>query len=135
MKGDWKKDLQSYLMMYYTTPHSTTGKTPTELMFGRTIRTKLPRLTDAAESRPVSDFVDRDKMKKFNGKEMEDEKRKAKPSNLQSGDEVLMKNLIPGNKLTPTFGPERLRVVDKKGSKVTVEDERREGLINEILHT
>lgn len=88
MKGDWKKDLQSYLMMYYTTPHSTTGKTPTELMFGRTIRTKLPRLTDAAESRPVSDFVDRDKMKKFNGKEKEDEKRKAKPSNLESGDEL-----------------------------------------------
>lgn len=34
-----------------------------------------------------------------------------------------MKNLIPGNKLTPTFETERLRVVDKKGSRVTIEDE------------
>ena len=28
-------------MMYRSTPHSTTGRTPSELMFGRNMRTKL----------------------------------------------------------------------------------------------
>lgn len=37
-KSNWKLDLQEYLLMYRATPHSTTMKTPSELMFGRTIR-------------------------------------------------------------------------------------------------
>lgn len=123
LKRNWKQDLQAYLMMYYTTPHSTTGKTPSELLFGRTIRTKLPRLSEVAESRPNADYIDEDMAKKFRGKEIEDLKRKSKASDIQSGDEVLMKNVIPGNKLTPTFGPARLRVIDKKNARVTVEDE------------
>ena len=31
-------------MMYRSTPHSTTGLSPAELLFGRKIRTKLPQL-------------------------------------------------------------------------------------------
>ncbi|XP_055543017.1 uncharacterized protein K02A2.6-like [Wyeomyia smithii] len=43
---DWRQDLHDYLIMYYTTPHSVTGKTPTELMYGHTIRSKLPAVDD-----------------------------------------------------------------------------------------
>lgn len=43
--GDWKRDLLDYLLMYRSTPHSTTGKTPSELMFGWNIRDKLPGVT------------------------------------------------------------------------------------------
>lgn len=41
-KRNWKQDLLTYLVMYRATPHSTTMKTPSELMFGRTIRDKIP---------------------------------------------------------------------------------------------
>lgn len=43
-KQDWRQDLLKYLVMYRSTPHSTTTKTPSELMFGRTIRDKLPKI-------------------------------------------------------------------------------------------
>jgi len=32
--------------MYLSTPHSTTGVSPAELLFGRKIRTKIPEIAD-----------------------------------------------------------------------------------------
>lgn len=43
-KGDWREDLQAYLLMYRSSPHSTTLRAPAELMFNRNIRDKLPTL-------------------------------------------------------------------------------------------
>ncbi|GAB0100137.1 uncharacterized protein DMENIID0001_161310 [Sergentomyia squamirostris] len=99
LNQDWKADLQKYLMMYYTTPHATTGKTPTELCYGRTIRSKIPSLGDLATVPPSSEMRDRDQMKKRKGKEVEDARRGAKSSEIKEGDVVLMKNLLPGNKV------------------------------------
>lgn len=48
-KTDWKRGLQEYLHMYRSTPQTTTLKTPSELMFGRTIRDKLPNITHPIE--------------------------------------------------------------------------------------
>ncbi|XP_055543744.1 uncharacterized protein K02A2.6-like [Wyeomyia smithii] len=41
-KVDWKWDLRMYLLMYNSTPHSTTGVAPSASMFGRVLRDKLP---------------------------------------------------------------------------------------------
>ncbi|XP_062558121.1 uncharacterized protein K02A2.6-like [Armigeres subalbatus] len=69
LNSDWKADVGAYLSMYYATPHSTTGKTPTELMFGRTIRTKIPSLQDVSTtSLPLSDYRDRDLQMKEKGR-------------------------------------------------------------------
>ena len=40
----WKTDtsIQSYLIMFRSTPHSTIGVSPAELLYGRKFRTKLP---------------------------------------------------------------------------------------------
>ena len=38
--------MDDFLMMYRSTPHSTTGVSPAELLFGRKIRTKLPQLQE-----------------------------------------------------------------------------------------
>ena len=54
---DWKADLQKYLIMYRSTPHSTTGVTPAELLFNRPFRTKLPQLNDIS----VDDVAVRDR--------------------------------------------------------------------------
>ncbi|XP_058827099.1 uncharacterized protein K02A2.6-like [Topomyia yanbarensis] len=119
---DWRKDLQEYLMMYYTTPHSTTGRTPTELLYGRTIRSKIPALQDIETTPTTSDVADRDQMLKEKGRENEDSRRRARKSSIDLGDTVLMKNLLPGNKLQTTFDPKEYKVVDRLGPRVTIED-------------
>lgn len=43
-KLDWMKELRKYFCNYRSTEHTTTGKTPAELLFVRNIRGKLPDL-------------------------------------------------------------------------------------------
>ncbi|XP_058456391.1 uncharacterized protein K02A2.6-like [Malaya genurostris] len=119
---DWKKDLHDYLIMYYTTPHSTTGKTPTELMYGYTIRSKLPAIGDIETAPQNTDFRDRDQSLKEKGKEIEDTRRRATRYSIDLGDTVLMLNLVPSSKLSTTFNPRRYTVVSRSGPRVTIED-------------
>ena len=42
---NWKQELKNFLRNYRATPHSTTNVSPSELMFGRNINTRLPHLT------------------------------------------------------------------------------------------
>ena len=42
---NWKKELNHFLIVYCSTPHATTGKSPCELLFGRPMRTKLSELS------------------------------------------------------------------------------------------
>lgn len=73
-KSDWKKDIQAYLLMYHNTPHSTTGKAPAELFFGRLLRDKIPHHVQD----PLYDAEVRDKdfLEKEKGKEYADKKRR-----------------------------------------------------------
>ena len=43
-KRNWKDELLTYLMMYRSTPHTVTGVSPSKMLYGRTIRTKLLEL-------------------------------------------------------------------------------------------
>ena len=52
---DWKKEVQTYLIAYRATPHTTTGVSPAELLFWRRLRTKLPGLSEARTVDEVSD--------------------------------------------------------------------------------
>ncbi|XP_058817207.1 uncharacterized protein K02A2.6-like [Topomyia yanbarensis] len=118
---DWKTDLLQYLMMYNTTPHSTTGKTPTEMLRNKTIRSKIPSLGDIETAPPAETEVsDRDAVLKHRGKEREDLKRHAKPSELREGDTVLMQNLLPAGKLSTTFGRTEYVIAGKQGNRVTI---------------
>ena len=40
----WQQELHRFLLQYRTTPHSTTGVPPAELLFNRTVKGKLPIL-------------------------------------------------------------------------------------------
>lgn len=44
--SDYRIEAQKFLLMYNTTPHGTTGKSPSELLFGRNIRDKIPSIND-----------------------------------------------------------------------------------------
>ena len=62
-KKDWKKELNVYLAAYRSLPHSTTGVSPAELLFGRKIRTKLPELSDVHVEQEVRDRKNEQKSK------------------------------------------------------------------------
>lgn len=41
---DWKEELDKFLVMYRNTPHTTTDVSPSQLLIGRKLRTKPPKL-------------------------------------------------------------------------------------------
>ena len=62
---DWRVVLQNFLLNYRTTPHSTTGVSPSDLFFGRRIRDKLPSSPTEQSSSVLKQTAQaRDEMKK-----------------------------------------------------------------------
>lgn len=119
---NWRQDLLDYLMMYNATPHTTTGKSPSELFFRRQFRDKIPTLVNSSTALLDENMKDHDHIKKSKGKEYADKKRKAKETLIEIGDKVYVKNVIKENKLTPSFDPTTHKVVEKKGNDMTVEN-------------
>lgn len=117
-KSDWRQDLNKYLLMYRSTPHSTTQKTPAEMLFGRNIRDKVPGIYRPMEI--DEETADKDKKKKEKERQYADERRNAKESNIQTGDSVLIKRMKKANKLSSNFDPEVHKVVRVQGGDVTV---------------
>lgn len=125
---NWKEDLQDFLLMYRSTPHSTTMKTPAELLFGRNIRDKLPNMFTPIEK--DEETADRDKEKKEKEREYGDVKRRSKEIDIRQGDEVIAKRNVNINKLSSTYKPDIYKVIDRKGSEVTIE--AAESMVNVI---
>lgn len=119
--GNWKAELEHYLQLYNDTPHTITGKSPSELLQNRKLRSKMPQLEDLETTPPSSDFRDKDHALKMQGKEREDQRRRAKASEISIGDTVLMKNLLPTNKLATNFLDEKFVVIDRRGTNVTIQ--------------
>ena len=120
---DWKEDLFSYLMMYNSTPHSVTGKSPSELFYRRQFRDKIPSAPDIEFKIIDEDVRDRDLQLKEKGKEYGDLKRRATDNNLQIGEKVLVKNLIKENKLTTNFNPTTHTVTGVAGGDVNIRND------------
>lgn len=115
---DWRKELRKYVFKYRITEHATTGKTPAELLFGRKIRGKLP---DFNTPRCYDlDTRDKDAEEKGKAKLYADGRRRAKQSEVEVGDQVLVK-AEKLNKFTTNFHPTPYTVIDKTGSNVFVE--------------
>lgn len=119
-KGNWQDDLEQYLLMYRSTPHSTTLKTPAEMMFGRNIRDKLPAFEQTKGRERDGEVYDRDTVMKAKGKEYTDRKRHAKISDIAEGDSVLAKRQVVPNKLATTFEPTVFEVIKRNGSEATI---------------
>ena len=117
---DWKDDLQKYLVMYRSTPHSTTGVSPAELLYNRPIRTKIPQLSDTV----AADFEvrDRDSERKQKEKLYADKRRGARENDIQAGDKVLVRQ-DKVNKFSTVFSPTPLTVLQKHGNSVLVESD------------
>ncbi|CAB0032933.1 unnamed protein product [Trichogramma brassicae] len=123
-KKDLKEDLCDYLMMYNSTPHTTTGKTPSELFFRRKFRDKIPTIADVDQRIVIDEEMrDRDKENKEKGKLYGDRKRHASEKELQVVEQVFVKNMIKTSKLTPNFNPEPHTVVNANEGDVQVRND------------
>lgn len=116
---DWKKDLEEANYVYSLLRHPATGCSPAELVFGRRFRDWIPQLS-------VNDTVDgeirdHDMIYKQSAKTSYDLKHRTQQSDLQLQDRVLMRNLVPQNKLSSMYLPEPARVVEKQGNSVMVQ--------------
>lgn len=115
---NWKQELSQYLLVYHATNHPTTGKSPSELMFGRRIRSKLPQVP--LYQLNDEEVRDMDRLQKEKGKEYSDRKRRANQSQIEVGDKVLMKRMKKNNKLDADYINEEFTVTRKNGADCTV---------------
>ena len=95
---NWKSEMEKFLVMYPSTPHSTTGVSPAELLFRRRIKIKLPHLQYFS----IEDEVrDRDSERKAKGKVYADCQRNARESEIREGDTILLRQEKENKLSTP----------------------------------
>ena len=89
---NWKSELPQFSRQYRATPHSSTGISPFEILTGRQMNIGLPQLHQNTSSALIhphmtqNDHISKSKMKMYT-----DTKQHNKPSDLQVGDHVLVK--------------------------------------------
>ena len=118
-KKNWQNELNKFLLAYRSTPHTVIGESPAELLFGRKLRTKLPKLEEVHRSGRESEAKDRDSENKMKGKSYVDVKSSSETM-VEVGDRVLVKQPRE-NKLSSTFEQESYTVTQKMGSDIVVE--------------
>ncbi|XP_015748661.1 PREDICTED: uncharacterized protein K02A2.6-like [Acropora digitifera] len=115
---DWKKELKRYVTRYQSIDHTTTGKSPAELLFNRKMRGKLPELH--AHCHLDLETRDRDAEVKAKTKSYADKAANAKLSGIAVGDQVLVRQERK-DKFSTQFNPTPHRVVSRTGNTVIVE--------------
>lgn len=127
--------LNEYLMMYNSTPHSVTGKTPSELFFKRLNRDKIPTLQDISNKEDDTEIRDKDREQKERGKNYGDKRRKARDPDLNEGDKVYVKEFNKTNKLTSNYNPTPHIVEKTNNGDITIRNEETgQTLRRNILH-
>ncbi|XP_031570271.1 uncharacterized protein K02A2.6-like [Actinia tenebrosa] len=118
---DWRQEINAYLLAYRTTPHSTTGTSPAELMFGRNIHSKIPDIR-RYNSETYQEVRDKDAEMKQKNKDYVDVKRHAKESSIKVGDKILLEQ-TKQNKLSTNYEPVPYEVNGKFGNQVLVKSQ------------
>ena len=115
---NWKQELFTFLQQYRATSHSSTGKSPSELLNGRKLKSTLPRVqyNEASPDNSQADATRKEKMKEY-----ADKCSDAKSTDLSVGDKVLIKQ-PKQNKMSTPFKPEPLQITHKKGSMITAQN-------------
>ena len=117
---NWRKELQSFLRNYRTTPHTTTGVAPSVLLMKRAVRNKIPQTENTD---PISEVIRKhDSLQKTKIKAYADSKCYVKPCNITPGDTVLVKRPFTKGKGMSVYNPSPMTVVRIKGSMVTAKN-------------
>ena len=113
---NWEKELQKFMRNYRSTPHSSTGKSPAELLMGRQIKTKLPEMPTLHPTQPA--IANKDSAAKRKMKYHADKRSYGKPNKFSVGDLVLPRQ-EKKNKFTIPFRAEPFRITEINGSMIT----------------
>ena len=110
-----------FLLAYWSTAHSTTGRAPAELLFRRSIRCKLPALSGLPSPTANQLVRDKDAENKQVTADYGNERRRASDQEaVKIGDTVLLERSTKTNKLDSTYLPEPHQIVDGNGDQVVV---------------
>ena len=117
-KKSLKQALREFLLHYRVTPHSTTGVSPSELLNGRKLKTRLPSLPCRIQkTEQHENACHKDKLQKTKIKTDGDKNLHVKPISLKVGDSVLVKQNRK-NATTPPFDPCPYKIVWRKGNTI-----------------
>jgi hypothetical protein len=111
-------EVNKHLRAYRATPHPTTKAAPGELLYARTIRTKLPDMREnPAWSDPrIKKAREEDAKAKAKMKEYKDSKPGVKAHNIQVGDKVLKRQ--QATKQDPPYDPDQFTVTEVVGTQI-----------------
>jgi hypothetical protein len=115
---EWKRDLYKFLLNYRAMPHTTTGVSPSDLLFNRKIKVKLQQMVTPKDQDKHCILRQKDEQAKLKMKQYADTKRKAKTSTIEVGDTVLVCQRKE-SKFTSKFDQHPFKVVRKKGTMIT----------------
>ena len=118
-KKDPKLEIERRLMQYRNTPHPSTGKTPSELMFNRVVRTRLPTMRKSINTTAVQEAREKDTSERLKRKEVRDKRKTAQEKMVKPGTKVLVAQRKTTTK--PPFDPNPYTVMEVKGTQVTAE--------------
>ena len=116
---NWREELNKFLLAYRSTPYSTTGKSPAEFLFRRTLKAKMPDLTYVDEEIEGGNQAarDHDAERKQANKGYTDKKHRAADRDVREGDTVLLEQRRE-NKLSPVYEKEPYEVLARYGDQV-----------------
>ena len=118
-KKDPKLEIERRLMQYRNTPHPSTGKKPSELMFNRMVHTRLPTVRKPISTKAVQEAREKDQQERLKRKEVRDKRKTAQERLVKPVDKVLVAQRKTTTK--PPFDPNPYTVKEVRGTQVTVE--------------
>ena len=95
---DWNKAVLSFLQIYRASPNSTTGVSPSVLLHGRRMRTRLMLDRAVAPAEDLSGVDDKVELYQAKQKQYTDSRRAAIDLGFESGDLVRVKQFTPAAK-------------------------------------
>ena len=119
----WKHESHDMLRNYKATPHSPTGKPPAAALFNRAMRIKVPNVPNPSGD-PAA-IKHRDQLAKAKMKTYANRRVYVKPSNITTGDKVIVRCNPSRSSSGSPYNPKPFFVTNRKGTMVTAESEGR----------
>ena len=113
---DPKVEVKRRLLKYRNTPHPSTGKSPSELMMNRSVRTRIPKLIAPPKDKALQEARQKDMETRLVKKGKLDKRKTAKEKEVKVGDKIL----VSQRKLTikPPYDPKPYEVKEINGNQM-----------------
>ena len=114
----WKEALYNFLLNYHIAVHTTTNISPSEALYKRKIRGKVPSIDDTPNMSALRNLPRRDQEQKQKMKRYFDKRYHVTENDICPGDYVLVKQR-KRNKLSSRFDPQPYRITHRQGTMLT----------------